>query len=147
MKDFYSILGVEHTATGQEIEQAYRKASLLLHPDKSIGGSNKDYSSERFCFINTIKDILLCEVKRKEYDINLIVAETQKEGKVDDSLKMEEFRSSGCTCRCGGDYSFDPMLASASPEYKPSVEVLFDGKVHLPVFLRCNDCSLVIEII
>lgn len=34
MKDYYSILGVQHDADFETIKKAYRKRALAVHPDK-----------------------------------------------------------------------------------------------------------------
>lgn len=34
--DLYAILGVSHSATDKELRSAYRRLSLLLHPDKHL---------------------------------------------------------------------------------------------------------------
>ena len=33
-KDLYTVLGIEKTATADQIKKAYRKLSLSVHPDK-----------------------------------------------------------------------------------------------------------------
>ena len=44
---FYEILGVEKTATDTEIKKAYRKLSLLTHPDKNgYDGADEAFKSE-----------------------------------------------------------------------------------------------------
>ena len=44
---FYEILGVEKTATDAEVKKAYRKLSLLTHPDKNgYDGADEAFKSE-----------------------------------------------------------------------------------------------------
>ena len=65
MKNYYYILGLNQTASLDEIKVAYRKLSLKFHPDKNDGD---EFFSERFKEIheayNTLSDI----TKRKTYD-------------------------------------------------------------------------------
>jgi len=59
----YSVLGVEESATTDEIKKSFRKLSLVHHPDKG-GESNK------FNEIREAYETLSHEQKRKEYDFN-----------------------------------------------------------------------------
>ncbi|BGP37345.1 hypothetical protein JCM10450v2_001252 [Rhodotorula kratochvilovae] len=62
---FYSFLNITKGATPQEINRAYRKRSLELHPDKNP--DNKKIA-DRFARLGVIGNILRDEEKRKHYD-------------------------------------------------------------------------------
>ncbi len=65
MKDYYYILGVEKTATVDEIKKAHRKLSKVFHPDKNDGD---EFLAERFKEIQEAYEILCDTVKRGKYD-------------------------------------------------------------------------------
>ncbi|MEN9604493.1 MAG: hypothetical protein RJB39_178 [Candidatus Parcubacteria bacterium] len=62
MKDYYKILGVEKSASQDEIKKAFRKLALEHHPDKNGG---KD---EKFKEINEAYSTLSDAKKRQQYD-------------------------------------------------------------------------------
>lgn len=64
MSDYYNILGVNKTASIDEIKKAYRKLALKYHPDR-----NKDpNATEKFKEINEAYEILSNSEKREIYD-------------------------------------------------------------------------------
>lgn len=65
-RNFYKILGVERTATQDDIKKAYRKAALENHPDRNPDKANAD---SRIKDINAAYETLGDEKKRKEYDL------------------------------------------------------------------------------
>lgn len=61
--ELYNILGVEKTASSEEIKRAYLKKALKCHPDK-----NQGQETEEFKKINHAQEILLNVEKRAIYD-------------------------------------------------------------------------------
>lgn len=61
-KDYYNLLGVERSATKDDIKKAFYKLASKYHPDKK-GGDEK-----RFKEINEAYQVLSDEKKRREYD-------------------------------------------------------------------------------
>mgnify|MGYP002623263015 CR=1 FL=1 len=61
-KDYYASLGVEKTASQDEIKKAFRKKAHKYHPDKPSG------DEEKFKEVNEAYQVLGDENKRKQYD-------------------------------------------------------------------------------
>lgn len=64
-KDYYTVLGVEKTASKDEIKKAFRKLALKYHPDKTKGDKK---STEKFKEVNEAYEVLSDDEKRKKYD-------------------------------------------------------------------------------
>lgn len=63
---FYDILEVSETASADEIKKAYRKLSMIHHPDKN---GNSQESTEKFQKISEAYEVLGTSDKKKEYDV------------------------------------------------------------------------------
>jgi len=64
-RDFYEVLGVNRTATDQEIKSAYRKLALLHHPDKN---PNDPSAEEKFKEAAEAYAVLADSEQRQRYD-------------------------------------------------------------------------------
>lgn len=65
-RDYYEVLAVARTASGDEIKSAYRKAALKWHPDRSP--ANKKEAEERFRECTEAYSVLSEPQKRGAYD-------------------------------------------------------------------------------
>jgi len=64
-KDYYRILGVERTASDEEIRKSFRKLARQYHPDVA---RDKKVAEEKFKEINEAYEVLGDPEKRKKYD-------------------------------------------------------------------------------
>ncbi len=64
-KDYYEILGVQKSASEEDVKKAYRKLALKFHPDRNPGNKQAE---EQFKEINEAYAVLSDKDKRKEYD-------------------------------------------------------------------------------
>jgi molecular chaperone DnaJ len=64
-KDYYAVLGVSATATGDEIKKLYRKLAKKYHPDTNASDPK---AAERFKEISEAYQVLGDAEKRKQYD-------------------------------------------------------------------------------
>ena len=65
--DYYKTLGVTRSASDSEIKKAYRKLSMLTHPDKARQ-EDREKAKVKFQEINQAYEILGNPDKRKQYD-------------------------------------------------------------------------------
>jgi curved DNA-binding protein len=67
-RTFYEVLGVEKTASPEEIKRAYRRLAVKHHPDKNPGDKQAE---ERFKELAQAYAVLSDEKKRRAYDRQL----------------------------------------------------------------------------
>ena len=66
MEDLYQVLGVEKSASAEDIKKAYRNLAFKYHPDRNNGDTAAE---EKFKKINQAYDVLGDESKRRQYDM------------------------------------------------------------------------------
>jgi len=64
-RDYYKVLGVSPSASGEEVRRAYRKLAKRYHPDRNKGS---EAAEERFKEISEAYGVLGDPQKRKRYD-------------------------------------------------------------------------------
>src|SRR5512140_2795186 len=64
-KDYYQILGVERSASADDVRKAYRKLAMQYHPDRNPGNKQAE---EKFKEINEAYQVLSDPQKRARFD-------------------------------------------------------------------------------
>lgn len=104
-KDYYKILGVEKSATKDEINKAFRKLALKYHPDKN---PNNKAAEEKFKEITEAHEVLSDPEKRKKYDAlgaNWNQYQTSGGGFEDFFTQYRNGRQGGTTYEFSGDFN------------------------------------------
>ena len=64
-RDYYEVLGVQKSASAEEIKKAYRKAAMKYHPDRNPGDKEAE---AKFKEVGEAYEILSDDSKRQRYD-------------------------------------------------------------------------------
>jgi len=92
-KDYYKILGVEKSATPDDIKRAYRNLAKKYHPDKNPGDK---LAEERFKEINEANEVLSDPEKKARYDqISNSYSSWQQAGGSPGSFQWEDLFGGG----------------------------------------------------
>jgi DnaJ-class molecular chaperone len=66
-RDYYQVLGLDRTASADDIKKAYRRLARQVHPDLH-SGSKKSEMEKKFKELNAAHEVLSDPDKRKKYD-------------------------------------------------------------------------------
>jgi curved DNA-binding protein CbpA len=72
--DYYEELGLDRTATEEDIKRAHRRLAKLLHPDQQTDEAVKQVAEAQMRRLNGIVDVLSKPELRREYDEQLIAS-------------------------------------------------------------------------
>jgi curved DNA-binding protein len=121
-KDYYKILGVEKSASVDEIKKAYRKLALKYHPDKN---PNNKASEDKFKEINEANEVLSDPEKKKKYDeLGANFNQYRQQGSREDSFDWSKWTAGNQ--RGSGSFSGEEAFGSES-EFSNFFESVFGG--------------------
>ncbi|XP_010548037.1 PREDICTED: chaperone protein dnaJ 6-like isoform X1 [Tarenaya hassleriana] len=140
-RSLYEVLGVERTASQQEIRKAYHKLALRLHPDKNPDDKE---AKEKFQQLQKVISILGDEEKKAVYDRTGSVDDADLSGDVVDNLR-EFFQAMYKKVTEADIEEFEANYRGSESEKKDLIELFkkFKGKMNrLFCSMLCSDPKL-----
>lgn len=126
-KDYYKVLGVEKSASQDEIKKAFRKLALKYHPDKTKGDKSAE---EKFKEINEANEVLGDPEKRKKYDeLGANYQYYQQYGNQSQGFDWSQYANTGGSRQSysfsGGGGDFEEFFGGSG--YSDFFDMLFGG--------------------
>ncbi|KAF3770294.1 DnaJ-domain-containing protein [Cryphonectria parasitica EP155] len=131
--NLYELLGVDKTATPDEIKKAYRKAALQHHPDK-VPEDRREESEAKFKAVTQAYEILRDEEKREAYDQYGMAAfdPSRGGGPGGAGVDLNDILAQMFGMDVGGGGPGEPRRPRRGPneeqQYKVTLEELYKGK-------------------
>lgn len=128
--DYYSILGLDKKASGDDIKKAYRKLARKYHPDVN---PNDTEAQRKFQQVNEANEVLSDPEKRKKYDE---YGENWKHAEEYEKARQQQARNGGFAGyenfggfgADGGSYSYSFAGGDDGGEFSDFFESLFGSK-------------------
>lgn len=123
--DYYRVLGVEKSASQDDIKKAYRKLARKYHPDLN---PNDEDAKKRFQEINEANEVLTDPEKRKKYDQ---YGEHWKQGEAYEQAQQQErsrSASGGTTENPFEGFDFDYSGNYDTGEFSDFFEQMFGNR-------------------
>jgi curved DNA-binding protein len=121
-KDYYKILGVDKTASADEIKKAYRKLALKYHPDKN---PNNKTAEDKFKELNEANEVLSDPEKKKKYDeLGENWNQYRQQGRPEDNFDWSKW-STGNQSHTGSFYGEDSF--GGQSDFSSFFESMFGG--------------------
>lgn len=149
-KGYYKILGVEKTASVEEIRKKYKTLALKYHPDKQANKSDKEKkdAEAKFKEINEAYQVLSDENKRAQYDrggFDFGNAGGGYSGSPFDFGSFGDFNFDEFGFNAGTGFNFSDLFGGRNGGYRqqPKVEKGTDIKMTIAITLEeiFNGCS------
>ncbi len=129
--DYYKTLGINKSATEEEIKKAYRKLARKYHPDLN---PNDKEANKKFQQINEANEVLSDAEKRKKYDAygenwqHAEAYENAKQQSKSQSQNWQDYTYSGAQHE--GDFSdfFESLFGSSTRKNNSRSEAKFRGQ-------------------
>lgn len=120
MKNYYQILGVNSSATAEELRRAYRILARRYHPDVNPGRA----SEEKFKAIAEAYETLCDPEKRRKFDFELERADQESVNPRIRAYQTNQGKGSGVRDRFYTSKTENFGRAAAQPENKPPEQVI-----------------------
>lgn len=136
--DYYKTLGVERTATADEIKKAYRRLARKYHPDVNPGDKSAE---EKFKHLSEAFDVLSDVKKREIYDRHGTYSDNIGEANAQGGFSGFDF---GGFSNFGGGFSdiFSDLFGSrrnAGTQTAPSQQALKGADIEYPLALTFEE--------
>ena len=137
-EDLYKILEVHHNASQEQIKKAYRRLSMMYHPDRN---KNNPEATSKFQKIGSAYEILGDEGQRRLYDMKNLRGNMFDSKSMDDRHDIFNFLNGEVGMR--GTQNMKPMYFRRSASNKP---VSMMKTIELDMEKAYTGCTFPVEV-